>query len=178
MAIDPAAIKALLARTDLVALISQDTPVKKAGREWKCLCPFHEDTNPSFALYEKGGAQLCKCFSCGWPNDVGAADAIRYVMDKRGLTFPQAFEYLGGQTNLTRNVLPEPKPQDREWISGKPPADEPKPRSFAHYKHGEPSTVWTYRDTDGSILGYVCRYDYGSNGARGKTYQPFTWGQF
>ena len=178
MAIDPDAIKALLARTDLCALVSQDTPVKKAGKEWKCLCPFHDDSNPSFAIYEKDGMQLCRCMSCGWPTNVGAADAIRYVMDRRGLTFPDAFEYLGGQPELKRNISAEPKPRDREWISSKPPAGEPPPKSFAHYKHGEPSRTWTYLDADRSILGYVCRYDFGSNGSRGKTYQPFTWGHF
>ena len=180
MAIDPDAIKALLQRTDLVALVSQDAQVKKAGKEFKALCMFHEEQSPSFTIFEKNGAQLCRCHGCGWPetgpNPIGAADAIRYIMDKRGLGFKDAYEYLGGQPELARNVTAETKTAKRDWISTKPPTDEPPPNFDVGI--GKPSRVWTYRDADGAILGYIARYDLGSNGSSRKEIRPFTWGHY
>ena len=182
--IDPQAIQALLSSVDLVALISGDIQVKKSGKEYVALCPFHDDTNPSFSIFEKEGHQLCKCFACGWPKDIGAADAIRYVMDKRGLGFKDAYEFLSGRAILNRHLVSGFAAGSRgemvaqEWISSKPPADLDPPDFTNHKLGGTPSSVWTYRDSGGAILGYIARYDSGSNGGRKKAYRPWTWGHF
>lgn len=180
--IDPQAIKALLSSVDLVALVGQDAHVKRAGKEYVALCPFHEDHSPSFTIFEKDGVQLCKCFACGWPKDIGAADAIRYVMDRRGIGFKDAYDFLGGKTQIAAGFAAgaaparEPPPIADEWISSKPPKDARTP-DFHLGKFGDPSRVWEYRDAAGEPLGYIARYDLGSNGSRRKEFRPWTWGR-
>ena len=53
----------LLAKIDIVDLISQYVDLKKSGSSYKGLCPFHADTNPSFSV--KPEKKICKCFVCG-----------------------------------------------------------------------------------------------------------------
>jgi hypothetical protein len=59
----------------------------RAGRDFICLCPFHEERTPSFHIYTKDNHY--KCFGCG----VGG-DAISYVMQKEKLSFPEAIRRL------------------------------------------------------------------------------------
>ena len=163
---------ALLARVDLVAVVGSYLPLKKVGGEFVANCPFHGDKTPSFTVIP--AKQFCHCFGCGF-----SGDAIAFVQAIEDCDFKIACERLGANTWTALPIdTSRPKVPTKEWISGLPPAEDPKPAHFRHYKHGEPANVWTYLNADGAILGYVCRYDFGSNGSRGKTYQPFTYGQF
>ena len=50
-------------KTDIVEIISEAVPLKKAGRNFKALCPFHEEKTPSFMVNPE--RQIFKCFGCG-----------------------------------------------------------------------------------------------------------------
>ena len=56
------------ARADIVDVIGEFVPLKKAGREYKANCPFHEERTPSFCVVPDKG--FYKCFGCGKSGDV------------------------------------------------------------------------------------------------------------
>jgi len=61
--------------------------LRKAGKDFIGLCPFHSERNPSFTIY-KGGTRY-KCFSCG-----ESGDTIDFVMKTKKLSFPEAVKLL------------------------------------------------------------------------------------
>ena len=58
---------------DIVSLISESVPLKKAGRKYRGLCPFHNEKTPSFYVDET--KQLFYCFGCG-----AGGDTFKFVM--------------------------------------------------------------------------------------------------
>lgn len=82
------AVEKLKERIDLVELIGAYVALKKAGRNFKGLCPFHQEKTPSFIV--SADRQLWRCFgSCG----IGG-DAIAFIMKFENLTFPEAVSEL------------------------------------------------------------------------------------
>jgi DNA primase len=77
----------LLSRVDIVALIEHYIPVKKAGSQYRALCPFHNDSKPSLHITPQKA--LYHCFSCG-----AGGNAVSFVMDYEHLNFPDAIEQL------------------------------------------------------------------------------------
>ncbi len=86
-------------RTDIVELISQYVPLKRAGRRMKGLCPFHQEKTPSFFVDPAGG--FWKCFGCGEGGDV-----FSFLMKIEGLTFPEAGERLAERAGLVWKSTP------------------------------------------------------------------------
>lgn len=84
----------VLAATDIVRLIGEQVSLRKKGREFVGLCPFHDDHSPS--MYVVPHKQIYKCFSCG-----AAGDPIRFVMDHHKLSFREALEYLADRAGIT-----------------------------------------------------------------------------
>lgn len=64
--------------------------LKRHGAELKALCPFHEENTPSFYVNEKKGYYYCH--GCGAKGDV-----VRYLMERRGMTFAETARYLEGR---------------------------------------------------------------------------------
>ena len=62
-------------KVDLVELISSYIPLKKAGRNFKALCPFHSEKTPSFVVSPE--RQIWKCFGCGL-----GGDAFKFLMER------------------------------------------------------------------------------------------------
>jgi DNA primase len=87
----------VLAATDIVALIGASTSLKKVGRSWKGLCPFHGEKTPSFYVHPEKGFYYC--FGCG-----AKGDAITFVRETERLEFPEAMAYLARRVGIT---LPE-----------------------------------------------------------------------
>jgi DNA primase len=84
----------LKAQTDIVAIIGDVTPLKKAGASWKGLCPFHTEKTPSFNVNKDKG--FFKCFGCG-----AGGDAVKFVELHQKVTFPEAVRYLAQRAGLT-----------------------------------------------------------------------------
>lgn len=93
MAIPQEDIQTVRARTDIVQLISEQTTLKRVGRRWVGLCPFHAERTPSFSVNADDG--LYYCFGCK-----KHGDAIRFVMDTQHLDFPEAVEVLGERAGV------------------------------------------------------------------------------
>ncbi|MCM3877217.1 MAG: DNA primase [Thermoanaerobaculia bacterium] len=84
----------VLAATDLVQLIGATTSLKKAGRSWKGLCPFHTEKSASFHVHPDKGFYYC--FGCG-----AKGDAITFVRETERLEFPDAVAYLARLAGVT-----------------------------------------------------------------------------
>lgn len=84
-------------RVDLVELVGREVPLKKRGKSWLGLCPFHADKNPSFNVSQETGRY--KCWSCG-----EAGDCFNWVMKRRNVDFPEAMRLLAREAGV---VLPE-----------------------------------------------------------------------
>ncbi|MBL8039958.1 MAG: DNA primase [Chthonomonas sp.] len=74
-------------RVSLVDIIGRDVRLKRSGKNWMGLCPFHDDKNPSFVVSDEKG--YYRCWSCGAKGDV-----FSYVMETQKLGFRDALEYL------------------------------------------------------------------------------------
>ena len=83
----------LLDRADIVDVVSRYVPLKKAGRNYMCCCPFHKEKTPSFSV--SPAKQFYKCFGCG-----KGGNAIGFVMEIEHLSFPEAVEKLAGYYGL------------------------------------------------------------------------------
>lgn len=73
--------------SSIIEIASQYTTLKKRGRRWVGLCPFHTEKTPSFTLDED--KQLYHCFGCG-----AGGDIFSLVMEKESLNFPETLRYL------------------------------------------------------------------------------------
>jgi DNA primase len=82
------------AATDSVALASEHLALRKVGRRWVGLCPFHAEKTPSFSLNAEEG--LWYCFGCGAKGDV-----ITFVRDIEHLDFVEAVERLAASAGIT-----------------------------------------------------------------------------
>jgi DNA primase len=80
--------------TDLVALISEQFALKRVGRRFVGLCPFHSEKSPSFSVNPE--LQLYYCFGC-----LESGDAITFVRKLDGLDFPEAVERLAARAGIT-----------------------------------------------------------------------------
>ena len=85
--IPEAFIDDLLARVDIVELVQQRIPLKRAGREYQSTCPFHDEKTPSFTV--SPGKQFYHCFGCG-----AHGNAIGFMMEYERLGFVDAIEEL------------------------------------------------------------------------------------
>lgn len=81
------------ARADIVDIISEIVPLKKAGREYKANCPFHEERTPSFCVVPDKG--FFKCFGCGKSGDV-----FGFVMERQGMDFVDAVKYVAARSGV------------------------------------------------------------------------------
>src|SRR3989338_4184685 len=86
-------IEEILSRTDIVELISGYIPLKRAGRSYRTLCPFHSEKTPSFMVNPE--RQIFHCFGCsaGW-------NALGFVMQYERLEFPEAVELLAKKAGV------------------------------------------------------------------------------
>lgn len=78
---------------DIVDIISETVRLKRTGRNYSGLCPFHNEKTPSFSVSSE--KQIYKCFGCG-----EAGNVITFLMKTRGLTFIDAVKILADKANI------------------------------------------------------------------------------
>ena len=84
----------LIARADIVEVLSSRLQLKKAGREFKACCPFHDEKTPSFTVSPTKG--FYHCFGCG-----AHGTALGFLMEHDHLSFPDAVESLAHMIGMT-----------------------------------------------------------------------------
>ena len=105
--IDPKSIEKLKNQIDIVDIIEHFVPVKKMGANYKCVCPFHDDKNPSMSISQS--RQFFHCFACK-----AGGDAIKFVMDYEKLTYPEAIERIASLVNFSLEYTSDKLPTQKE----------------------------------------------------------------
>lgn len=89
-------------KINIVDLIQEYLPLKKAGVNFKALCPFHQEKTPSFVVSPE--RQIFKCFGCGKSGDI-----FTFLMEKEGMEFKEALEILAKKAGVILKRKPEEK---------------------------------------------------------------------
>ncbi len=99
----------LLGRVDVVEVVGERVQLKKAGRNYSGLCPFHQENTPSFTV--SADKQFYHCFGCG-----ANGNALRFLMEYDKLPFPEAVDQLAGRLGIDvpREGADDPRAQQRE----------------------------------------------------------------
>jgi DNA primase len=98
-------------RADIVEVIGEQVNLKRAGKEFRALCPFHHEKTPSFYVHPSKG--FFKCFGCGESGDV-----FSFLMKRGGLGFQEAVRDLAGRYGIE---IPDERQQE---------GDEPNKRVY------------------------------------------------
>lgn len=96
-------------RTDIVELISQRVPLKRAGADFKACCPFHNEHTPSFIV--SPSRRTFHCFGCGAQGDV-----FKFLMLSEGMTFPEAAKALADRCGITIEMTTDPMAARRKTL--------------------------------------------------------------
>lgn len=160
-------------------VVGRFVALKREGAELVGLCPFHEEKTPSFKVNDEKG--LWSCFGC--QKNGGVFD---FVMRREGIEFKAAVDVVAQYAGVLPGQ-PVVRPTaaaveaartrvEREKRNGEVvmpvPASAPAV-DFRHGRLGAPTTVWTYRNADGAIIGYVARFDFRkTDGSPGKEFVP------
>jgi len=89
----PETITAVEQASDIVSLILEYIPLKRAGKDFKALCPFHNEKTPSF--YVSPSKQIYKCFGCG-----EGGNCFGWVMAMEKVSFVEAVEILAERAGV------------------------------------------------------------------------------
>ena len=91
--IDRLTIDKIMDATNIVDVVGEFVTLRKAGVNYKGLCPFHDDKTPSFMV--SPSKQICKCFACG-----EGGTAINFLMKHEQITYPEALRWLAKKYNI------------------------------------------------------------------------------
>src|SRR5213595_1827901 len=91
-------------RLDVVDVISQTVQLKRSGRSYKGLCPFHGERTPSFYVFSETGTW--KCFGCGEGGDV-----FTFVQKRENLEFGEALRTLAAKAGVELRPLESRTPE-------------------------------------------------------------------
>src|SRR5213080_4127864 len=86
-------IEQIAAANDIVEVIGSYFPLKRAGANFKALCPFHQEKTPSFMV--SPSRQTFHCFGCG-----AGGSVFRFVMEYENVDFPTAVKRLAERANI------------------------------------------------------------------------------
>ena len=95
--IDKATIDKIMDAANIVDVVSEFVTLRKAGVNYKGLCPFHDEKTPSFVVSPSKG--YCHCFSCGKGGNV-----VGFIMEHEQMTYPEALRWLANKYNFDIHV--------------------------------------------------------------------------
>ena len=101
--ISPITIERIRSAANIVDVVSEYVTLRRAGSSFRGLCPFHDDTTPSFSVSPARG--ICKCFACGEGGDV-----VHFIMKQEQLSYYDALRFLAKKYGIEveeRELTPE-----------------------------------------------------------------------
>lgn len=171
---------AIKRQIDIAAVIGEYVDLKRVGREYVGLCPFHKERNPSFSVVPDKG--FYNCFSCGEHGDI-----FDFLQKTRGVSMREAAEMLGAgrasPPDNYRKQAAEKPPVKRLTII--PPSakrvDEPPQVKSCRQPDGSYLDVnrarfWKYTNAEGDLAFFVCRFESGVGEKRRKETPQWTYG--
>lgn len=108
--IDHQTVERIKEAANIVDVVSEFVTLKKAGANFKGLCPFHNEKTPSFVVSPARGT--CHCFGCG-----KGGNAISFIMEHEQMTYPEALRWLAGKYHIDiqeRELTDEEKREQSE----------------------------------------------------------------
>ena len=108
--IDKPTIARIIDSTKIEEVVSEFVTLKKRGINYIGLCPFHNDSHPSFSVSPTRG--ICHCFTCG-----KGGNAINFLMELEQMTYPDALRWLAKKYNIEiqeREMTSEEKQKESE----------------------------------------------------------------
>ncbi|MDD5147444.1 MAG: DNA primase [Candidatus Daviesbacteria bacterium] len=145
-------------KINIVDLISEYLPLKKAGVNFKANCPFHNEKTPSFIVSPE--RQIFKCFGCQKSGDV-----FTFLMEKEGMEFKEALEILANKAGVALKKSPDKKDFKERLFEVNLKAQE-----FFHYiltKHPLGKKALEYLQDRGVSLETISQFGIG--------YAPNSW---
>ena len=127
-------------QADIVRVVGEYVPLKKAGQNFRGLCPFHAEKTPSFNVHPT--KQIYHCFGCGQGGDV-----FKFVMEMEKCAFPEAIRIVAEKCGI---AVPHPKersPEERK---------ENQLRAVLVEMHREAQTFFV-RQLEGTLEGKAAR---------------------
>src|SRR4029077_20267019 len=106
--IPPETIEQIAAANDIVEVIGSYFPLRRAGANFKALCPFHQEKTPSFMI--SPSRQTFHCFGCG-----AGGSVFRFVMDYEHTDFPSAVRKLAARAGITVEEKRGVGDEDRQY---------------------------------------------------------------
>ena len=100
---DQQILEKINSQTNIVDLVSEFVELQKSGKNFKGLCPFHNEKSPSFFVSPE--KNIAKCFSCG-----GGGQPLTFYKQIKNISFEKAIEELATRANIN---LPNQKPKDK-----------------------------------------------------------------
>ena len=91
--IDPLTIERIKETADIVDVVSEFVSLKRSGSNYKGLCPFHNDSNPSFYVSPSRGT--CHCFTCG-----EGGDSVGFIMKYEQMNYVEALRWLANRYGI------------------------------------------------------------------------------
>ncbi|MFN7160177.1 MAG: DNA primase [Candidatus Gracilibacteria bacterium] len=86
-------VEDIKAKLDIVTVVSEYVELRKSGRSFKALCPFHKESSPSFII--SPDKQIAYCFGCQKGGDI-----FKFVMEVERLDFPEAVKFLAWKAGI------------------------------------------------------------------------------
>ncbi|MCR5314664.1 MAG: DNA primase [Bacteroidaceae bacterium] len=108
--ISPITIERIRSAANIVDVVSEYVTLRRAGSSYRGLCPFHDDTTPSFSVSPARG--ICKCFACGEGGDV-----VHFIMKQEQLGYYDALRFLAKKYGIEveeRELTPEERRSQSE----------------------------------------------------------------
>ncbi|MBP5377230.1 MAG: DNA primase, partial [Bacteroidaceae bacterium] len=108
--LDQITIDRIIDAANIVDVVSEYVTLRRAGANYKGLCPFHDDKTPSFHVSPAKG--ICKCFACG-----EGGNAVHFIMKMEQLSYIEALRFLGKKYGIEieeKEITPEQRQQLNE----------------------------------------------------------------
>ena len=108
--IDRQTIDRIMDAANIVEVVSEFVTLRKAGSNYKGLCPFHNEKTPSFVVSPSRGT--CRCFGCG-----KGGNSVGFIMEHEQMTYPEALRWLARKYHIEikeREISDEEREQQNE----------------------------------------------------------------
>jgi len=125
-------IEDIKARANIVEIVSEYVSLKKTGRNFVGLCPFHKEKSPSFTVNPE--KQIFYCFGCG-----EGGNAVTFIMKTNEMTYPEAIRRLAARLGI---IIPERKvtPSEKRRASDREKLNRINAMASAHFSKNFAST--------------------------------------